>query len=190
VREKRIRARRRGRSLALGLRLLRREWRSGELRVLAVALLVAVGAVTAVGAFTDRIERGMERGASQLLGADLIVLASDPIPEPLARAAAQGGLDAARTVTFRSVVVAGERFQLAAVKAVDGRYPLEGSLRIADAPFAAGRAPSGSRRAWPASSASASASASSSGARGRWSHRSSPTSPTAAATCSTSPRGC
>jgi putative ABC transport system permease protein len=139
VREKRIRARRRGRSLALGLRLLRREWRSGELRVLAVALLVAVGAVTAVGAFTDRIERGMERGASQLLGADLIVLASDPIPEPLARAAAQGGLDAARTVTFRSVVVAGERFQLAAVKAVDGRYPLEGSLRIADAPFAAGR---------------------------------------------------
>jgi putative ABC transport system permease protein len=46
------------------LRLLRRDWRAGELRLLATALVIAVASVTTVGFFTDRIERAMQRQAA------------------------------------------------------------------------------------------------------------------------------
>ena len=60
--------------LAFAWRLLRRDWRTGELRLLAVSLLVAVTAVTAVLFFTDRVQRAMELQAAELLAADLVVL--------------------------------------------------------------------------------------------------------------------
>ena len=45
----------------MALRALHRDWQSGELRVLAIALLIAVASVAAVGFFTDRIQQAMER---------------------------------------------------------------------------------------------------------------------------------
>ena len=86
-----------GDALRLSYRLLRREWRAGELRVLLAALVVTVASITAVSLFTDRMERAMELGANEVVG---------------------------------------ERFQLAAVKAVGEGYPLRGRLRVAQAPFA------------------------------------------------------
>ena len=46
--------------LAFALRNVAREWRSGELGVLMVALVVAVGSVTSVGFFTSRMELAMQ----------------------------------------------------------------------------------------------------------------------------------
>jgi len=43
------------------LRMLARDWRAGELRVLAAALVVAVASVTSVGFFADRVGRGLVR---------------------------------------------------------------------------------------------------------------------------------
>lgn len=45
----------------LALRLLRRDWRSGELYLLAAALALTVAAMSAVAFFGDRVERGMQR---------------------------------------------------------------------------------------------------------------------------------
>ena len=42
-------------ALALALRTLMREWRSGELGVLVLAIVVAVAALTGVGFLVDRI---------------------------------------------------------------------------------------------------------------------------------------
>lgn len=119
----------------MALRALRRDWRSGELRVLAVALLIAVASVAAVGFFTDRIQQAMERKASELLGADLVVAAPDPIRPLLAEEARRRNLATAETLHFRSVVVAGDATQLAEVKAVGPGYPLRGALQISDRPF-------------------------------------------------------
>ena len=119
----------------MALRALRRDWRSGELRVLAVALLIAVASVAAVGFFTDRIQQAMERKASELLGADLVVAAPDPIRPLLAEEARRRNLATAETLHFRSVVVAGDATQLAEVKAVGPGYPLRGTLQISDRPF-------------------------------------------------------
>jgi len=123
----------------LAMRLLRREWRAGELRVLAAALVIAVASVSGVGFFTDRMSRAMESGATDLLGADLLVYSRNPIAYTADAEARRRALDTARTVSFRSVVLAGERLQLAEAKFVSEGYPLRGSLRIADAPFAADR---------------------------------------------------
>lgn len=122
----------------LPLRMLRREWRAGELRLLLIALTVAVASVTSVAFFTDRIAQALTRQANELLGADLVVVAKHPLPDTLAQAAARLNLKRAHTVTFLSMAVAGEDNQLAEVKAVSNAYPLRGQLRIAERPFAAG----------------------------------------------------
>ncbi|MGI9332576.1 MAG: ABC transporter permease, partial [Gammaproteobacteria bacterium] len=122
--------------LRLALRSLRREWRAGELRVLFVALVVAVASIAAVGVFTDRMDRAMEIGATELLAADLVVVSSNPIDEAYETEAARRGVEVAHTLTTRSVVVAGDALQLAALKAVDATYPLRGQLETSEEPFA------------------------------------------------------
>ncbi len=120
----------------MALRALRRDWQSGELRVLAIALLIAVASVAAVGFFTDRIEQAMERKASELLGADLTISAPDPIQPILMDEARRQDLRTAETLSFRSVIVAGDATQLAEIKAVGPGYPLRGALQVSDQPFA------------------------------------------------------
>ena len=116
----------------MALRALRRDWQSGELRVLAIALLIAVASVAAVGFFTDRIQQAMERKASELLGADWVVSAPNPIQALLAEEARRQNLRVAETLSFRSVVLAGDLTQLTEVKAVGPGYPLRGGLRVAE----------------------------------------------------------
>ena len=114
----------------LALRLLRSDWRSGELYLLAAALVLTVAAITAVGFFTDRIERAMQRQGGELIAADLAIDSSRPIPDAFTDEAAARGLTLARTLTFRSVVLAGDDSQLVQVKAVDDAYPLRGEMRL------------------------------------------------------------
>ena len=59
-------------------RMLVRDWRAGELGVLAAALVIAVASVTSVGFFADRVGHALERDAHQLLGADLVLAADHP----------------------------------------------------------------------------------------------------------------
>ena len=59
--------------LQQALRMTARDWRAGELRLLAAALVIAVAAVTSVGFLVDRIRLGLERDAAQLLAADLVL---------------------------------------------------------------------------------------------------------------------
>lgn len=122
--------------IAMAWRALRRDWQAGELRVLAIALVIAVASVAAVGFFTDRIQLAMERQASELLGADLVVASANPLRPLIAEEAGRQSLKTAETLHFRSVVVAGEVTQLTEVKAVGPGYPLRGALQISDQPFA------------------------------------------------------
>src|SRR3982750_3280661 len=90
------------------LRMTARDWRAGELRFLLVALVVAVSALTAVGFFVDRMRSGLNRDAHQLLGADLLVNADQPLPADWRAEARRRGLLLADTVTFPSMAQAGE----------------------------------------------------------------------------------
>ncbi len=127
------------RILLLAMRLLRREWRAGELRLLVASLLLAVGSMTAVAFFTDRIQQALVLQAAEMLGGDLVIAAARRLPDEVRDRAAAAGLRTAEVVEFPSMVIAGGKSHLATVAAVSETYPLRGSLRLAQAPFAAAR---------------------------------------------------
>ena len=115
------------------LKMLARDWRAGELRVLALALTVAVAAITSVAFFADRVGQGLARDAHQLLGADLVMVADQPWPRAVADDIPRAGLQRAEAINFVSMASAAES-HLSGVKAVSDNYPLRGRLRIATAP--------------------------------------------------------
>ncbi|MFV5213731.1 ABC transporter permease [Azonexus caeni] len=121
-------------NLTLAWRMLRRELRGGELRLLFAALTIAVAAVSAVGFLADRVGRGLEGEARQMLGADLVVAADQPLPAELAAEAGRRGLRTTQTLVFPSMVFANGRAELVEIKAVGAGYPLRGRLHTAAAP--------------------------------------------------------
>ena len=126
-------------NLRFSLRLVARDWRSGELRLLLAAALVAVGAVTAISLFVDRLQQALLAEATTFLGADSVISSSRPIPDAFREAAAERGLAQVDVVSFPSMLFADAsddaRNQLVSVKAVGSGYPLRGAVRIADEPF-------------------------------------------------------
>ena len=124
-------------SLRLSWLLTRRDSRAGELRLLAAALVVAVGAIASVGFFVDRMKGALTSQASQLLGADLVIASDRAPPGEIIDQARSMGLNVVRTVGFPSMALAGAAPGaapppplLASLKAVTDGYPLRGGLRV------------------------------------------------------------
>ena len=119
---------------ALAWRQTLRDFRAGELRLLAAAVMLAVAALTAVGFFADRLSNGLERNAQQLLGGDAVVSSDRPAPADLAAKAVTLGLRVAQSAGFPSMGRApdelGGATRLVAVKAVSETYPLRGELQL------------------------------------------------------------
>src|ERR1700712_6005286 len=74
-----------------------RDFRAGELRLLVVAVMLAVAALSAVGFFADRINGGLARDARQMLGGDAIVASDQPTPPIFVSKARELGLVTATT---------------------------------------------------------------------------------------------
>jgi putative ABC transport system permease protein len=125
--------------IALALRLLARDWRAGELTLVAVAVVVAVASVTTVGFFADRVHQALSRQANQLLGADLVISGDRPVDPALAAEAERRGLQVSRMLRFPSMASGGSQSVLSEIKVVTAGYPLRGELRIADAQHGADR---------------------------------------------------
>ena len=128
--------------LKLGWRTLLRDLRAGELRLLIVAVTLAVAALTAVGFFADRLKGGLQRDARQLLGGDAVLRSDGVTPEAFVARARSAGLQATQTVTFPTMGRAREEeggaSKLVAFKAVPEGYPLRGNMRVAESLEAAG----------------------------------------------------
>lgn len=114
----------------LSLRMLRRDLYAGELYILLVAIVVAVGGMTTVGFFTDRVQLALSRQGDQLLGADLIVVSDRPLSQHYNDKAIQLGLNTSTALKFPSMVTKGDSSILVGIKAVTAGYPLRGELRI------------------------------------------------------------
>lgn len=131
-------------SWALGWRTLWRDLRAGELRLVIVAVTLAVAALTAVGFFADRLKGGLARDARQLLGGDAVVVSDTPTPQAFIDRARALGLESVTTLVFPSMARApeaqGGASRLVALKAVPSGYPLRGNLQVADGPDAPGAA--------------------------------------------------
>ena len=146
------------RTLLLGLRLLRRDWRAGELRVLVAALVLAVGSVGTVGLFADRVKTALTTQANLLLGADIMISGDRALPPAFEETARARGLATTPVVRFNSMVPppasapADAAAVLADVKAVGAGYPLRGTIMLADPANPEGtlaRGIPGRGEAWP-----------------------------------------
>jgi putative ABC transport system permease protein len=135
------------------LRMTARDWRAGEISMLAIALVLAVAALSSVAFLADRLQQGLERDARRMIAADFVVRADHPVDRLFDDEARALGLKTATTVIFPSMVSLGTtaggtagagasasgaapNARLAAVKAVSPGYPLRGALRTAMGPDA------------------------------------------------------
>ena len=122
------------RSFQLGWRNLWRDFRSGELNLLIISVVLAVAALTAVGFFSDRLQAGLWRDARQLLGGDAVVVSDKPTPANFQQKAQALGLKTNAILSFPSMARAddakGGETKLVALKAVSEGYPLRGQMSL------------------------------------------------------------
>ena len=122
----------------LALRLLWRDWRGGEIRLLFIALVMAVTSVTGIALFTDRLEKALILESANILAADRVLISRQPPPEAILDYAESLGLRTARILSFTSMAFSDSGNMLVAAKAVSSEYPLRGEVIIADEPFIRG----------------------------------------------------
>jgi putative ABC transport system permease protein len=120
---------------SLGWQSLWRDLRSGDLRLLIVAVTLAVAALSAVGFFADRLKGGLQRDARQLLGGDAVIASDNPTPDVFVAKARALGLSMVTTLGFPTMARAedakGGASKLVALKVVEPGYPLRGSVLLA-----------------------------------------------------------
>ncbi len=124
---------------ALALRLLWRDWQGGELRLLFVALVMAVTSVTGIALFTDRLEKALLLESANMLAADRIVSGRGDLPREVIEEGQARGLRTAEIISFASMAFSNSGNMLVSAKAVTDAYPLRGDVIIADEPFVRGR---------------------------------------------------
>ena len=124
--------------LQLALKLLWRDWRAGELTLLLASLVIAVGTVTTVTLFVDRLQQALLAESATFLAADRVIRSGEEIDPAILEKADQLGLSRSITLSFQSMVFSADRAQFVSVKAVDDNYPLRGHLIAGDAPFIRG----------------------------------------------------
>jgi putative ABC transport system permease protein len=122
-------------ALRLAFLALARDGKSGELRVLLLALLVAVSALTAVGFFTSRVSLAVNQQAGEVLAADLRLQSRTPLEREYFQVAKAAGLETAELSNFPSVIFKGDESALTSIRAVSPTYPLRGRVKVAEVPF-------------------------------------------------------
>ncbi len=120
----------------IALRMLARDWRGGELGVLLASLVIAVAIVSGISAFAARLQNALEQESHRFLAADQVLSSSHDPGERWLEEASGRGLHTARTLSFPSMVYAGdEDMYLASVKAVSDNYPLRGEMVVSERAF-------------------------------------------------------
>lgn len=119
----------------LALKLLMRNWRSGELKLLGISLILAVAVLSAIAIFADRLTATLIIQSNSVLGADTVIAGNQAAPSEWENDAETAGVKHTRTQEFMSVVYAGDDMLLSSVKVVTEGYPLRGQLEVSLIPF-------------------------------------------------------
>jgi putative ABC transport system permease protein len=96
-----------------------------------IASVITVGIVTSSQLITDRIAVLLDRQASELLAADLVIESSNDFSREYRDQALREGLKVSRSTSLRSAIFVDDTPRLIELKAVDANYPLRGKLETA-----------------------------------------------------------
>ncbi len=115
---------------------LKREIRTHDAKLLAVAVMLAVTALAGVGFFTQHLQMTMAQNAKAMLGGDVVVSSDNPLPDFFVQQAQQQGLQQASSQSFMSMARTIDtntgiepKTALVAIKSVDSAYPLRGGVQ-------------------------------------------------------------
>ncbi len=122
----------------LSLTMLWRDWQGGELKLLFLALVMAVTSVTGIALFTDRLEQALLLESANMLAADRVLSGRREAPPEWIDEARALGLETAETLSFTSMAFSDTGNMLVSAKAVSDSYPLRGEIIAADEPFVRG----------------------------------------------------
>lgn len=123
----------------LSLVLMWRDWQGGELKLLFLALVMAVTSVTGIALFTDRLEQALLLESANMLAADRVLGGRQEPPREWLDEASQRGLQTAETISFTSMAFSDQGQMLVSAKAVSDSYPLRGEVIVTDQAFTRGR---------------------------------------------------
>jgi putative ABC transport system permease protein len=122
------------RSWTLAWPLARREMRGGikGFRIFVACLMLGVAAIGAVGSLAAGVQAGLAADARQLLGGDIDLTLTEraATADELAALVARGGMSA--VMNLRAMARTDNARTLVELKAVDGAYPLVGSVGLAE----------------------------------------------------------
>ncbi len=116
-------------NISFALRLLARDWRSGELSILAISIALAVSIVVGISTFVSSFQNALLSESGRFLAADMVVSSRSQPPEIWLVKAEQLGLGVASQIGFPSMAVTDDDMVLVSIKAVSDGYPLKGSLK-------------------------------------------------------------
>lgn len=116
--------------MELALNHLWREKKTTEFRIMAIALFIAVFAVTSITCLTSALNTQLSSEASTLMGADLILESPDPLPLKYQEYAISQKIRSVNVVDFFSMIIAKDNMQLASISAIDSTFPLRGKLLV------------------------------------------------------------
>jgi len=120
----------------LAFKLLLRNWRSGELKLLSLSLVLAVAVLSGISIFTNRLDTSLRLQSNAILGADSTIESPTAIPKIWEEQANAAKVRHSKVATFESMLYAGDDMILASVKAIGEGFPLRGEVEVSDTPFA------------------------------------------------------
>ncbi|NQZ21988.1 MAG: FtsX-like permease family protein [Colwellia sp.] len=110
------------------LRLLHHEFRRGELTIIFLAIVLAVGTVFSLTGFTEQIKQAIMSNSANTIAADRVFGANRKIPVEFLEKSEDLSLKLASKILIDSMVFAGDNMLLSELDAVSDSYPLRGKF--------------------------------------------------------------
>lgn len=124
----------------LAWRLFKHEAKRGELTIILLAIILSVASVLSLSLFSERLQSALTDKSAEFIAADRVLNSRKPVDEAWIEKAKEFGLNTANQVYTRSMAFSGDNMMLVDLRAAAQGYPLKGTVKIAEQPFAPGQA--------------------------------------------------
>jgi len=116
--------------LKQSLRLLHHEFRRGELTIIFLAIVLAVGTVFSLTGFSEQIKQAIISNSANTIAADRVLGSNREIPTEFLEKSESLSLKVATKALLDSMVFSGDNMLLSELDAISDEYPLRGKFLV------------------------------------------------------------